>query len=201
MHLAWRHYRRMARSGPATELDAEATLERLCRDCALAEPVMVPRRANRARALILLDAGPSMTPFRYITRELVDSARRAGLERVDTRYYHESPRAIVFRDPRGLEPMTLDAAAAPFVDAGMLVYGEAGAARGVMDEASVNSACAAIETLRRFTPAIAWLNPVPRARWAGSSASAIRERTGIAMFELDRHGLSDAIDTMRGLVR
>jgi hypothetical protein len=201
MSRAWRHYRRMARGGPPTEFDAAATLAKLAREGVLASPVFVPRRSNRARALLLADVDGSMQPFRYVTRALVESAQQSGLSRIDVRWFHDSPFDTVYREARCITPQRLGEAAAPFVDAGIMIWSDAGAARGALDEARVADSCHMIEVLRSITPAIAWLNPVPAGRWAGSTAQAIREQSGIAMFALDRRGLEDAIDTMRGMVR
>jgi uncharacterized protein len=198
MSRAWRSYRRMGRQGAPTEFDVEATLQRLHREGVLVEPVLVPPRTNRARALILEDVGGSMIPFGYLTRALVHAARHAGLARVEVRYFHDVPVEVVFADSARLDPLALEEVAAPYVDAGVLIYSDAGAARGALDEVRVERTERLLELLRRYTPAIAWLNPVPRERWAGSTAQAIRERCFVPMFPLDRSGLQAAVDVMRG---
>ncbi len=43
---------------------------------------------------------------------------------------------------------------------------------------------------------VAWLNPMPKARWTGTSAEAIAQL--IPMFEIDRKGLDGAIEALRG---
>ncbi|HEU4560022.1 MAG TPA: hypothetical protein VFS20_19385 [Longimicrobium sp.] len=201
MSRAWRFYRRMGRRGVPVEVDAEATVRRLYRDGVLAEPVLVPRRTNQARALILEDVGGSMLPFRYVSAELIDAARHAGLARVEVRYFHDVPVDVVFRDPALLAPVALEDAAARYVDAGVLVYSDAGAARGGMDPERVRRTQALLDVLWRTTPNVAWLNPVPAERWRGTTAGEIRARTGVSMFALDRAGLEGAVDQMRGLGR
>lgn len=198
MSRAWRFYRRMGRRGAPVEVDAEATVRRIYRDGVLAEPVLVPRRTNQARALILEDAGGSMVPFRYVSAELVEAARHAGLGRVEVRYFHDVPVDVVFRDPALVAPVMLDDAALRFADAGILVYSDAGAARGGMDGERVRRTAALLDVLWRATPNVAWLNPVPAERWPGTTADAIRARTGVPMFPLDRDGLQAAVDHMRG---
>jgi hypothetical protein len=201
MSRAWRVYRRMGRRGPPVEVDAEATVRRVYREGVMTGPVLVPRRTNQARALILEDTGGSMVPFRYVSAELVQAARHAGLSRVDVRYFHDVAVDVVFRDPALMAPVTLEDALGRFVDAGVLVYSDAGAARGGMDPVRVERTAALVGLLDRATPNVAWLNPVPRERWAGTTAGAILERTGVAMFPLDRLGLERAVDRMRGMSR
>jgi uncharacterized protein len=201
MSRAWRFYRRMGRRGVPVEVDAEATVRRLYRDGVLAEPVLVPRRSNQARVLILEDVGGSMLPFRYVSAELVDAARHAGLARVEVRYFHDVADDVVFRDPALMAPVTLDDAAGRYVDAGVLVYSDAGAARGGMDRERVRRTAAFLDALWRATPNVAWLNPVPADRWPGTTAGELRARTGVPMFALDRDGLQGAVDEMRGMGR
>lgn len=201
MSRAWRFFRRMGRRGVAVEVDAEATVRRLYEDGVLVEPVLVPRRTNQARALILEDAGGSMVPFRYATAALMEAARHAGLARVEVRYFHDVPVDVVFRDPALLEPVRLDDALAHYTDAGVLVYSDGGAARGGRDEMRVKRTVRLVEALRRCTPTVAWLNPVPRERWAGTTAGDIRDRCRIPMFPFDREGVQGAVDELRGRVR
>jgi hypothetical protein len=196
---AWRHYRRMGRSAQRTDFDADATVAELHRHGVLLEPVLIPRRTNQARLLMLEDVGGSMVPFRYVTKSVVGTAQHVGLARVDVRYFHDVPRGLVFRDPEQRNPVTVEEAAAPFTSAGILVYSDAGAARGSMDHTRLDHTAELLVTLRRYTAAIAWLNPVPRHRWAGTTAEAICDLDhGVPMFPLDHYGLADAIDVLRG---
>jgi hypothetical protein len=196
---AWRRYRRMGRSGQRIEYDADATIARLYRDGILLEPVLVPRRTNQARLLILEDIGGSMTPFRYVTASVVEGARHAGLARIDARYFHNVPRDVVFGDRDQRVPLPLDEAAAPFASGAILIYSDAGAARGGHDGRRVSQTAELLAALRRYTDSIAWLNPVPSERWPGTTAEAICDLEGsVPMFPLDRAGLTDAVDVLRG---
>jgi uncharacterized protein len=196
---AWRRYRRMGRSGQRIEYDADATVARLYRDGILLEPVLVPQRTNQARLLILEDVGGSMTPFRYVTSSVVEGAGHVGLARVDVRYFHNVPRDAVFRDRDQRVLVPIDEAAAPFAGGAILIYSDAGAARGGRDNGRVGQTAQMLAALRRHTTSIAWLNPVPRERWPGTTAEAICDLEGfVPMYPLDRAGLTDAVNVLRG---
>lgn len=197
---AWRHYRRMSRNGPRIEFDVDATIAQLYRDGILLKPVLIPRRTNQARLLILEDVGGSMTPFRYVTSSLIAGAQHVGLARVDVRYFHDVPRGVVFRDPDQRASVALEEVAAPFANGAILIYSDAGSARGGTDYGRVNKTADMLATLRRYTTSIAWVNPVPRDRWPGTTAEAIRdlEDDPVPMFPLDHLGLTDAINVLRG---
>lgn len=201
MGRAWRAYRRMGQRGAPVEVDADATIRRIHRDGVMAEPVLVPRRTNQARLLILEDTGGSMVPFRYVSAELVEAARHAGLARVDVFYFHDVAMDVVFRDPALLAPVTVEDAVGRFTDAGVLLYSDAGAARGGRDAERARRTAELLEVLRRATPNVAWLNPVPAERWRGTTADLVRRRTGVPMFPLDPGGLRGAVDHLRGLGR
>jgi uncharacterized protein with von Willebrand factor type A (vWA) domain len=198
MKRAWQYYRRMARSGAAVELDLERTLARVNREGVLREPVMVPRRVNQARLLILSDEGGSMVPFRSVVAHLLASARVGGFSRTSIYYFHDIPQDVVFREPWLSDPISLASACEPYQGAGMLIVSDGGAARGNRDAERIDRTIGTIETLRRFSPHIAWLNPMPRSRWPRSSAGSIQTMGRIPMFQLDRAGLDRAVDVLRG---
>lgn len=54
------------------------------------------------------------------------------------------------------------------------------------------------EKLRPDWHPVAWLNPMPRHRWAGTTAARIAALPGLAMAELCQDGLIEAVDCLRG---
>ncbi len=198
MKHAWRVYRRMRRIGPPTELDVQATVEQMNRDGVLTAPVLVPRRRNLARMLILKDEGGSMVPFQRVTQPLLESALHSGLDRVAICYFHDVPGSYVYRDPWLSQPVPLEETLAPFAEAGILIVSDAGAARGNYDSHRLKQTYQFLQRLRPCTANVAWLNPTPRARWRGTSAEAIHAACGGAMFSLERTGLHAAVNVLRG---
>jgi uncharacterized protein with von Willebrand factor type A (vWA) domain len=55
-----------------------------------------------------------------------------------------------------------------------------------------------VKAMRHFTPNMAWLNPAPKIRWAGTTAEAIIRRHQVPMFAFDRPGLDAAVEVLRG---
>ena len=89
---AWRRLRRPIRSGPAVELDVVATVDQRGRRGVATPPVVVPRRRNTARLLLLIDRHGSMTPFHSYVDYVVAAIRDAGrIDDVLTAYYHDLP--------------------------------------------------------------------------------------------------------------
>ncbi len=198
MSRAWRGYRRAGRSGPKTELDVEAAIDEIRRHGILRELPMIASRSNRARLLLLVDEGGSMQPFRYVTDALVLAARKAGMARLAVRYFHDVPGAVVYRDPTLRQAEPLAELGAGFIDQGILIFGDAGSARGRYDRARVDSGARVIAGLRELTPTVVWLNPVPRRRWRGTSAAALAATSQVPMYTLSRIGLRAAIRALHG---
>ena len=89
---AWRRLRRAVRTGPATELDVDGTIERRCRAGVASPLVFRPRRRNVAKLLLLVDRQGSMSLFHGFCDELVDAMRHAGrLENTALFYFHNAP--------------------------------------------------------------------------------------------------------------
>jgi hypothetical protein len=89
---AWRHLRRPVRSGPAVELDIDATVAERARRGVATPPVLVPRRRNAVRLLLLIDRQGSMTPFLGYVDYVVGAIRDAGrIDDVQAVYVHDLP--------------------------------------------------------------------------------------------------------------
>ncbi|KAB8321216.1 hypothetical protein SD81_007025 [Tolypothrix campylonemoides VB511288] len=200
MKRAWRYYRRMQRVGSPVELDVLATIEQMHRQGILVKPVLVPRRCNLAHMLILQDQGGSMVPFRRITQPLLDSLKYSGLAKVSILFFHNIPTDSLYSDPSLNLPQSLEKIMRHLTESGVLIISDGGAARGNYNQHRVKQTLRFVELLKRFTPNIAWVNPVPEVRWASTTADAIHQKCMVPMFTLDRPGLDAAINVLRGRV-
>lgn len=197
--VIWRRFRLPRRSGPRTELYLEATIREQSRRGTLVEPVYVAARANQARLLVLFDASPSMAPWRSLGRTITDSLKRSQLGHTALYYFNNDPTEALFETDRLVRPTTIEDAQQRHPDCALLVITDAGAARGRLDRDRVAGT-------RRFLAStagsswwpIAWVNPLPPRRWAGSSAARIAALPGATMFELSEDGMVRAVDFLRG---
>lgn len=199
MIVTWRRFRLARRSGPKVQLDIAATIAEKCRCGTLTEPVLVAERSNLARLLVLFDASPSMAPWRGTGAVVGDSLGRSQLGHAAIHYFDNDPAEGLFESARLMRPQSLRDVARQHPACALLVIGDAGAARGRSDRERIRSTRTFAELARDagWWP-IAWLNPMPRPRWAGSSAARIAAIPGIAMFEFTEDGLILAVDHLRG---
>ncbi|XXY47157.1 VWA domain-containing protein [Sorangium sp. So ce269] len=204
MRQAWRRLRRMERRGPRTEPDLDATLAQIARDGVFLGPALVARRTNVERLLLLVDRHGSMTPFQVVTRRLAETARRGGrLAYVGVWFFNNTPFELdaglaVHPEGPGSELVLLRdvLSAGPRAITGVLIVSDAGAARRSYSTERIEATRRFLGELRAQLRRVAWVNPVPRDRWPGTSAQAIRAL--VPMFEAHRAGLDAALRVLRG---
>lgn len=78
----------------------------------------------------------------------------------------------------------------------VLIVSDAGAARGHRSLQRIQATTEALFHLKQHTSLIAWLNPMPKERWSGSSAQIIAHL--VLMYQMDLDGFNNAIDVVRG---
>lgn len=200
MKQSWRFLRQQVREGPLEEVDVEATIDRICRDGFLAEPVRVPRRANQAELVLLIDTHGSMVPFHALGRRLIQTAERGGrLGRAGVLYFHDCPTEFLYGDPARQKGAAVDQwlVSDNLGRSRILIFSDGGAARGQFDRERLARTADFLEKLNRRVRRVAWLNPMPRTRWTATTAEAIARL--VPMFEVSQHGLHEAIRVLRGL--
>jgi uncharacterized protein len=196
--VALRRYRLAQRSGPRTEIDIPATITEQCRRGTLIEPVLLPARRNQARLLVLVDASPSMTPWRHMHRLLREALERSQLASTGLYFFDNVPADDLYEQDSLTRPLPLKSGIERYADHALLVVGDAGAVRGASSRERIARTRAFVERVRPTWREIAWLNPMPRKRWMGTSAGRVERLQGVAMTELTDDGLTFAVDYLRG---
>lgn len=199
MKQSWRYLRRSLREGPAEELDVAATVDRIGRQGIMLEPVLVPRRINRAELVLLIDQDGSMAPFHELTRQMVNTAYRGGrLRKAGVYYFHDCPATYLYTEPARVHAVSIAGMLASIGErAAVLIISDAGAARGNLDMDRVRWSERLLADIKQAVRHFAWLNPMPRTRWSGTTAAKIAGC--VPMFDMSRQGLQAAINALRGL--
>lgn len=196
--VAWRRLKRTQRLGPAVELDIDATVEHQCRNGWMLHPVLVPARLNQAKLLVLMDASPSMRPWRRLDEPLAESLRQGRLARGRLLFFDNDPREGLYETSQLGGRHACDTTLREHAAALLLVIGDAGTARARSGRGDRSRAAGTRDFLSRaraFCPSIAWLNPMPAGRWGPAEYMV---RPAAAMFEASEEGVTRAIDHLRG---
>ncbi len=209
MRVALRRMRQMTRTGDATELDLDGTVDETCKNAGEIEMVFRPPRRNDIRLLLLMDVGGTMDPYYQPVSQLLTALHEErGLRAFEAYYFHNCvydsiyksarmyrsdavPTADILRrlDSRWKVLFVGDAAMHP---AELLQpYGNIDPRHGVPTPG--------IEWLHRIANHFdrsVWLNPEKKAYWDGQTTRAIRKL--FPMYHLSVDGLGDAVKALVG---
>jgi uncharacterized protein with von Willebrand factor type A (vWA) domain len=196
--VTWRRFRRAQRSGPRVELDIDATVAEQTRRGRLAAPVWVPARRNLARLAVLVDVSPSMAPWRRWNATLAESLRASRLAHTSMRFFDNVPNDVVFERESLTHATPLANLWRREPGGALLIVSDAGAARGAIVRERIAATRAFLRAVQVHWSPIAWMNPMPRSRWAATSAAHAARSPGCRMFELTEDGFVSAVDFLRG---
>ena len=139
-----------------------------------------------------------MVPFQAMGRQLIHTASKAGhLSNSSVYYFHNCPDQYLYQDPyhQVAESINEVLSAVNPEYTGILIFSDAGAARGAFNPERLELTEAFLAQLQQKLRYVAWLNPLPRDRWTGTAAEIAKL---VPMFPLSHQGLNQAIDVLRG---
>ncbi|WP_414518427.1 hypothetical protein [Nostoc sp. PCC 9305] len=199
MKQIWRYLRHPVREGPKIELDMAATIHQIGCQGLLLEPVFIPRRVNKSELLLLIDQDGSMVPFHSLSRRLAETALRGGrLGKSGIYYFHNCPIEYLYHDPHHQQAELITNIVTHICSnrTAVLIFSDAGAVRGRYSDERYELTQQFIAQIKQRVRYVAWLNPMPRKRWLGTTAAEIAHF--VPMFEFSHQGLQDAIAVLRG---
>jgi uncharacterized protein with von Willebrand factor type A (vWA) domain len=196
--IAWRRLRVTQRSGPRVELDLNATIAEQARRGYLIEPVLVQARRNQARLVVLVDRGPSMATWRHMTRLVAESLATSQLAHTAMYYFDAAPDDELYEHENVSRPVAIRDLLSQHPRSSMVIVSDAGAAMGGRDRERVARVRKFADAVKEEWSPIAWLNPMPPARWKGTSAGDIARLKTLTMYPFTDDGLIHAVDFLRG---
>ncbi|MEY9419447.1 uncharacterized protein with von Willebrand factor type A (vWA) domain [Bradyrhizobium japonicum] len=102
----------------------------------------------------------------------------------------------LYADPDLRKPVSARRVLENAWNAAIVIVSDGGAARGRYDLTRLLDTLAFARGLMGLTRRVVWLNPLPRDRWARSSAAEIARH--LPMLPMDREGIHKAVDVLRG---
>ncbi len=209
LRVALRRLRQLTRSGEATELDLDETVDETCRNAGEIELVFRPPRRNDVRLLLLMDVGGTMDPYYEPVSQLLTALHEErGLRAFEAYYFHNCiydhvyNKARMFRSdavPTGDLLRRLDRRWK------VVIVGDASMHPAELLEPFGNidprrvSPTPGIVWLQRIANHFersVWLNPEKPAYWEADTCRVIRRL--FPMFHLSIDGMSEAVRTLVG---
>ncbi len=173
MKQNWRYLKALAEKVPGSDIDLPATIEDIARNGLFTAPSFLPRKLYHQHILFLIDHGGSMAAFESLSGHLANTIRESlRAEQTTVLYFHNYPGERLFLDPFQQRPGELAEfrRQTPPHPTLAFITSDAGAARGGVHQKRIDATRDFLEQLRARAPHLLWLNPMPRSRWAGSSA-------------------------------
>ncbi|MDX2246172.1 MAG: hypothetical protein SF052_05325 [Bacteroidia bacterium] len=191
MKQSWRFLRNPVQSGYSDEIDIPATVKNIARDGMFTELVFHPSVVNKSHLLLLLDHGGSMAAFDLLADRLVESARQGGGHPdAEVYYFRNHPQGYLYKNRNQVEGFARTRIwlknRSPYTS--VLIFSDAGAARGNFNPLRVQETTVFLRELKSFIGKITWLNPVPAYRWPGTTAEEIAKQ--VPMYEWAQTKLS-----------
>jgi uncharacterized protein with von Willebrand factor type A (vWA) domain len=209
LKVSLRRLRQLTRTGEATELDLDETIDETCRNAGEIELVFRPPRRNNVRLLLLMDVGGTMEPFYEPMSQLLTAlCENHGLREFQPYYFHNCVYDHIYRGARMSK-----AEAVPTADILRRLdshWKVALVGDGAMHPAELMDPYGGIDPrVTTETPGIVWLqriaghferavwiNPEPPKSWERWQTTRVVRRL-FPMFPLTADGVTDA---MRALV-
>jgi hypothetical protein len=210
MRVALRRLRQLTRTGIASELDLDETIDETCRNAGEIELVFRPPRRNDVRLLLLMDVGGTMDPYYDAVSQLLTALHEErGLREFRPFYFHNCIYDHVYTGAR-----LTRAEATPTGDLLRLlddrwkvaIVGDAAMHPSELLEAhgGINphstSPTPGIAWLQRvvthFERAV-WINPDERELWDHTYTTRLIRRL-FPMFHLSVDGLGEAVQALVG---
>jgi uncharacterized protein len=189
--------RRISFDGERSDWDFEESLNSIIRQGYLTEFAYRRQPRTWLGVHLLLDYGGSMVAFDHFSDLMSTFVENIGGENSFVWYCHNTPTDCVFRDKDERDAVKVDdwlnilEKQSP---AQILIFSDGGAARGYRNPDRITAANNFLDKLRKHR--VAWVNPMPRDRWSGTTAEVIEQK--VAMFDATDANFVAAMQAIKG---
>lgn len=209
LRVALRRLRQLTRSGLASELDLDETIDETCRNAGEIELVYRAPRRNDVRVLLFMDVGGTMDPYYEPVSQLLTALHEErGLRDFQPYYFHNCVYDHVYSDARMLSKHTVPTGdilhrldgrwKVVFVGDASMHPAELLEGYGNIDPRRVSPTPGIVwlqRIAKQYERAV-WLNPEDTAYWSADTTRVIRRL--FPMFHLSVDGLTEAIQALVG---
>ena len=188
-----------------SEVDIDKTIGNVVRQGFFNEVAYKINKKNIATVLVLVDHEGSMVAFDNLSENILSQLGiflQKGKKKKDTTlktyYFYNVWGKFLFKN----KPHTLYDDTDKILKgiknrhSGVIIISDAGAARGTYNEKRINATKDMLQKLKGNCNRVAWLNPMPKRRWANTSAERIGEN--VAMFEASERGIKEMVQLFKG---
>ena len=199
MRQTWRFLRQQTPVRFTSAIDLPQTIQDFAKEGFLGKVHYLQHFEDQVKLLLLVDYKGSMIAFQSLANQLIHTAtydQKNG--HTQAYFFHDVPKAHLFLNTARTKAIRKEKLLQKLSTkhTRVLIFSDAGAARGKVELSRIDDTWDFLDELRPMVRQIAWLNPVPRARWTNTTAAEIAEIT--PMFETSANGFRAAIRHLRG---
>lgn len=203
----WRSFKRIYQGQISDQLDIEKTVTSALTTGVIYKPYFSRKKSNNATLITLVDNKGSMVAFKNFIETILKPATEGAKiknsifyiknlpvvteDKTDFYIYKTSAHTTYAKLVENLNNYTFNYGETP-----ILIISDGGAAKGNLNMGRLYASIQLLQTIKLFSSKIVWLNPVPKDRWASTTAHLIKDF--IPMFEVSISGLKQAIKILNG---
>lgn len=199
MRQSWRFLRQQTPAHFTSDIDLQQTIRDFAREGFLGKVHYQQYFEDKVKLLLLVDYKGSMVAFHSLANQLIHTATHDQQRgHTQTYFFHDVPKTHLFINTARTKAIRKEKLLQKLSTkhTRVLIFSDAGAARGQLELSRIDDTWDFLDELRPMVKQIAWLNPIPRTRWANTTAAEIAEIT--PMFETSAPGFRAAIRHLRG---
>ena len=183
---SWRSLRRPIRSGLATEVDLEATLNQINQNGYFSEVVLRPERRQQADLLLLVDDSDVMLPFRPALDPLITAVVEHRITPAQIYRFTVYPDDYLYdwKQPSKAVPLSAVLSRLHRSRTIVLIVSDGGAATKTNSPERKSGIATFLEKLLPCIHQLLWINPLPPERWQFTTAQAIAQALNGRMIPL-----------------
>lgn len=172
----WRRLRRKQSVGDSREIDIQATVKQVAQQGFFDKPTLKRHFVNDYRLVVLVDWKGSMLAFHTLS-DLIVETLKTTLPKTEVWYFRNHPQPYLYGRPDWTKALETDKWLHQFKQnpANVLIISDGGAARGTFVTERLQSWWRFVKQIKPLTPNIVWLNPMPKERWAGTTAGYVEK--------------------------
>ena len=210
LEIKWQYLKTEEEEIPIDELDKWGMVEQYAKNRIFKE-VYLQQKVQKPQLLIFLDHAGSMVAFEEYGEILAQKSPAAAIRHFHQNsggsyqthlpsiwYFHDVPGKYIYTNPQHTEGYLMEELLSVWArhKMNLLIYSDAGAARGRLDEERIHYTELFLENISSGLNQVSWLNPMPKHRWAYTSAEMIAQT--VSMYPVEESGLMSVINTFKG---
>ncbi len=196
MGQVWKKLQNCTELIEGTQMDVKETVHRIGKEKIILRPSYQKIKKGEQHVIMLIDHKGAMVAFEEWANQLIEIIENSLTgSKVSTYFFYNAPLPIenesnrdfkVFENPSHIASKKISELLKTCTkDSEIIIFSDAGVLDGRPDTETISTFIHLIKQLKSRTSRILWVNPMPKNRWKGSSASTLTSFVKMVEFSFD----------------